>query len=159
MQDMKYTLYAVTVPQKDPAPKPPIPNAILDKFDHCYDLDHVPTESEGLAETGGQLIKVDPNRDRLQKAISSGCGVAEDWRRFGYPDDSLKDADGKHIRLWLRARRLDPTQPEKPEPDAPPSSNQACNDIFKSVLSDCKYTFPIPPNRRPCDSVPPMFFL
>ncbi len=151
MEGLQYTLYAVDIPQKDLAPKPPLPNAILDKVDRCYELDSPPTGPEGL-EAGGQLIKVDPNRDRMQNLISNGCAVALDWRQFGYPNDGQKDADGKPIRLWLSTRRFDPTQPDKADPDVPPSSNKACNDILKSVLSSCEYKFPVILFR-------PMFFL
>ncbi len=141
MEDIRYTLYAVDIPQKDLAPKPPIPNAILDKFDHCYDLDHLPSDPDGL-DRGGHLIPVGKWKDRLEELIDTGCSRSIDPRRFGLPDNDKKDADGHPLRIYVRARLLDPTDPDSKDPKALLSDANSCNNILKSVLNDCKYTVP-----------------
>ncbi|KAL8924335.1 MAG: hypothetical protein Q9208_004116 [Pyrenodesmia sp. 3 TL-2023] len=127
---------AVTVPQKDPPPKPPIPNAILDKFDRCYTTESPPSEPDYL-EKGGRLIKVDPNNKRLRDLIYAGCQQAKDPRGFSQYDDTKKGPDKIPIRLTVRARRWDPADPGRKDPEAPPSDTYICIHILYKILEDC----------------------
>ncbi|KAL8899225.1 MAG: hypothetical protein Q9207_006306, partial [Kuettlingeria erythrocarpa] len=131
---VSYTLYAFDRPQIL-VPKPPIPNAILDKFDHCYDLEHLPSDPDGL-EPGGHLIEVGTWKERLEELIDTGCRKSLDPRRFGLPDNDKKDSDGRPLRLYVRARLVDPTDPDEKEPKALLSDANICNKILKGVLND-----------------------
>lgn len=90
-------------------------------------------------EKGSTLIKIDPNRNRLNDMIYEACVHAIDARKFAHYDDSKKGPDGIPIRLAVRAKLLDPADPNGKDPEAAPSNPYFCEEILYKLFKDCKY--------------------
>ncbi|KAL8761508.1 MAG: hypothetical protein Q9184_002387 [Pyrenodesmia sp. 2 TL-2023] len=117
VEGVTYTLIAVTIPQKDPPPKPPLSDTALAKYNRCFKTEDPPSLPDNL-ENGGRLTKVDPNRKRLDDMIYEGCTYAKDSREFAIYDDSKKGSDNIPVRLNVRAQHWDPTDPDRKDPKA-----------------------------------------